>query len=521
MRQPARQKGQTPQARVSAVQSYPPPVGGWNARDALADMSPVDAVALENWFPYSSYVEIRGGYADHATAMGEAGKTLAVYNGIDGTNEMFCFTDAATYDVTSAGAVGASVLSRTDGRHVWVNFGDGTNQYLIAVNGVDKPAYYNGTTWVAVDGVSTPALTGLTTTKITSVEVFKGRLIFLEDDTLSFWYLAANAAGGALTEFPLDSFCKKGGYLLAVATWTVDAGSGPDDRCVFITSEGEIIVYAGTDPSSANSWALIGVYSVGSPIGRRCVDRYGADLLLIIESGVFPLTAVLQSAAVDPEDALSYKIEPEFVTAARSYQSNYGWRIFTYPGRSAMFVNIPKAVGGEHEQYVMNTVTSAWCKFLEWDAEDFAILNEELYYTTSSKVVKAWTGQIDGTDNIVAYGKTAFSYFKSPGVQKHVNMFRPVLAVNGTLEFLIDVDVDFQDGEITGTATYSTTTGAKWDEDKWDEGYWAAGLEIIKEWGAPAEWEGYAISGKLKIQTNSLKVQWMANDYVYERGGVL
>ena len=43
------------------VASLPPPVGGWNARDALANMAPTDAVTLDNLFPGVSSVTLRGG----------------------------------------------------------------------------------------------------------------------------------------------------------------------------------------------------------------------------------------------------------------------------------------------------------------------------------------------------------------------------------------------------------------------------------------------------------------------------
>lgn len=521
MRFALRRKSAAPRAQVSGVMSYPAPVGGWNARDALAAMKPTDAVALDNWYPKTSYVEIRGGYSNHATGMTGNGKTLAVYNALSGTNKMFAATASAVYDVTSAGAVGASVATPTNGKYQWLNVGNGTNNYLIMVNGVDKPLYYDGSTWTAVDGVSSPALTGLTTTEIIHLNVHKGRLYFIQKQSLSFWYLAAGAVGGALTEFDLSAVAKKGGYLMAMATWTVDAGDGPDDRAVFITSEGEVIVYAGTNPSDATAWGLVGIYEVGRPLGRRCFTKYGGDLVILTQNGAFPMAAALQSAAIDYKLALSFKIEGAFNQAARTYGSNFGWMPIVYPAQSALIVNIPVAEDGMHYQYVMNTITKSWCRFTDWDAEDFAILNGELYFTTSNKVVKAWSGVIDGADNIEAYGKTAFSYFGTPGQQKHFKMFRPVLATNGNLNFLTDIDVDFQDTPITGSATYVVTSGAQWDVDNWDESYWAAGLEVLKNWTSPDEYQGYCASGKVKIATNSLTVQWMANDFVYEKGGTL
>lgn len=503
------------------MKSYPAPVGGWNARDSLAAMKPTDAVTLDNWFPGASYVEIRGGYADHATGMTGNGKTLAVHNAQNGTNTMWCATAAGVYNVSSAGAVGAAVAARTSGKHQWLNFGDGTNQWLIMVNGADTPLYYDGTSWVSVTGVSSPALTGVTTTDIVNLFVSKGRLFYLVNNSLSFWYLAAGAAGGALTEFDLSGVAKKGGYLMAGETWTVDAGDGPDDRIVFITSEGEVIVYAGTNPSSASDWTLVGVYEIGNPLGRKCMRKYGGDLVILTQNGAFPMAAALQSASIDYKLALSFKIENAFNEAARLYGSTYGWTTVLYPARSAMIVNIPLVEDGEHHQYVMNTITKSWCRFKEWDAEDFVVFNAELYFTTSNKVVKAWTGQIDGTNNIDAYAKTAFSYFNDASNQKLFKMFRPVLAVNGSLSFLTDIDVDFQDTPITGSASYSVTSGASWDVDDWDEGYWAAGLEVTKAWTSPDQYQGITAAGKIKVSTNSLTVQWLACDYMYERGGML
>ena len=221
-----------PQQRIGAqnytVKTFTAPIGGWNAQDALAMMPPQDAVALDNWFPRTSYVEMRGGWAAHATGTTQNVKTVAVHNTMSGTSKMFAYTAAGIYDVSSAGAVGASVLARTNGKHQWTMFGDGTNNWLIACNGVDEPAYYDGTTWTAVTAATSPALTGVTTTELIQPLMFKGRLMFVQINTLSIWYLAAGAAGGALTEFDFAAEFPRGGYLMAIGTWTRDAGDGAD-----------------------------------------------------------------------------------------------------------------------------------------------------------------------------------------------------------------------------------------------------------------------------------------------------
>jgi len=42
--------------------SIPSPIGGWNGRDSLANMSPTDAVQLVNWYPTPTDVTMRKGY---------------------------------------------------------------------------------------------------------------------------------------------------------------------------------------------------------------------------------------------------------------------------------------------------------------------------------------------------------------------------------------------------------------------------------------------------------------------------
>ena len=519
MRQPQRQ-ARAARQRVSIVKTYPGPIGGWNARDALAEMAPTDAIVLKNWFPRPSYVEFRGGWATHATGTTGNVKTIAVYNKLTGTNELYGYTASGIYDVSSAGAVGASKLARTNGKHQWVMFGDGTSNWLIAVNGVDKPAYYDGTTWTAVTNATTPALTGYPSNAVeqfVSVNVFKGRLFFIPVSSLSFWYLTAGVAGGALLEFDLSGEAAKGGYLMAMATWTRDGGSGVDDFAVFITSEGEAIVYQGTNPSSATTWAKIGSYVIGKPLGRRCVLQYGAECVILTENGIFPLSALLQSGDERAKFALSYKIQNAIVDVARTYGSVFGWRAITFPAYDAMLVNIPLAEDGEHEQYVMNLLTKSWCKFTEWDAEDFAVFNGELYYATSTEVRKCWTGTVDGTSDIVFYGKQAFQDFGDP-LNKRTQMFMPILSVNGDVSYGADVDVDFEDEEISGLITYSVTAGAVWGVALWDESAWGASLSIVKQWSSPDTWTGRWLSTKVKITANSLSGQWMATSIVYEHG---
>jgi hypothetical protein len=51
------------------------------------------------------------------------------------------------------------------------------------------------------------------------------------------------AIAGTLQLIPLSGAATKGGKLLFCATWSIDAGDGIDDKCVFITDQGEVLIF--------------------------------------------------------------------------------------------------------------------------------------------------------------------------------------------------------------------------------------------------------------------------------------
>lgn len=517
MRRPARSK--QGRSQHSSVQTLPAPVGGWNASDSISQMPARDAVKLLNFYPTPTDVRLRGGNAAYATGITGVVKTLAVYNALSGTNKLFAVDDNDVWDVSSSGAASAQSATVTNGKFQWINFGDGTNNYLMMFNGVDSPLYYNGSTWTSITGASSPAITGVTTSSLIHVNEHKSRIYLIEKNTLSFWYLSAGAAGGAATEFDLSSYCKKGGYLMWMASWSFDSGSGPDDMAVFMTSEGEAIIYQGNDPGTAANWSLIGVYGLAKPLGRRSYIKYGGDLLIITAEGVYPISEALQSA--NNRTATTKKIEREFLSVASSYGSTFGWQLTDYRAESALICNIPVAEDGEHRQFVMNTLNGSWCEFDSWDAECFAVFNDDLYFGLSTKVQKAWSGTDDDGADIVALGKCAFTAFGSNTQLKRFMLYRPTLQVDGNITYLTGFDIDFSDNPIVGTSTYSVVSGAVWDTDNWDEVYWASGLEVVNQWNSPVPNVGYYVSGGLKVNTSDLEVRWVSNDYVFEIGGVI
>ena len=181
--------------------------------------------------------------------------------------------------------------------------------------------------------------------------VFKNRVWFIEKNTLKTWYLPAAAISGAAAAHDMSAVAQLGGYIVAHATWTIDAGTGIDDFYVCVTSNGEVIVYQGTDPTDSTKWALKGVWQVGAPVGDRCLMKYAGDLLLISQDGLLPLSGALQSSRVNPRVALTDKIQPAVSSAVSEYGSNFGWDIIYYPKQNQLWLNIPTAENSTATQY--------------------------------------------------------------------------------------------------------------------------------------------------------------------------
>ncbi len=497
--------------------SIPACVGGLNDRDGIAEMPPSDAVILENWWPYPSYLGIRKGSSSHVTGLPSTVETLVEYLPTTGGSTLFAAAGTSFYNVTTAGAVGAAVqtgLANARWEHAQITTPGGSFLYL--VNGVDKPRLWNGTAWTSIDGVSTPAITGVTTTLLAHAQLFKNRLFFVEKNSMRAWYLPVNSVGGAASQLDLGSVFRLGGFIQACYTWTIDAGSGSDDHFVVLSSNGEVAVYSGADPSSATDWRLVGVFTLGRPIGRRCGIKYGGDLAINCMEGVFPLGKGLLSASVDRRVALTDKIQNSVSLAANSYQSNYGWQLCQYPDNNMLILNVP-AGNGQNYQYAQNTITGAWTKLTGWNATVWLNAATGLYYGDGNSIQKAWTGNLDGTVPIQADVLPAFSYFGNKARNKYFTTVRPYLQSTGTPSVLYGLNTDFNASDPQGALSYTPPTGMVWGSMVWGSMVWGGGLTPITAWqtvGAVCN----SAAVRLKIQNNGSDVRFTNMDYLYQQG---
>jgi hypothetical protein len=504
--------------RPAAIsKSLPPPVGGLDTRNSLADMPPENSVIMDNWFPETEKVTLRPDHTSHATGMSGAVETIIPYTALTGTGQLFGANNGAIYDVTSAGAIGAAVVSGlTNDRWQQTAIGTAGGQFIHICNGADTPRLYNGTTW------SNAAYTGPTLTDVIWTELHQTRVWLGEKDKLSAWYLGTNAITGVATEFSFAGVAKKGGFIQAAHSWSRDSGAGADDVMIFLTSEGEAMVYAGTDPAAASTWALVGKFDIGRPIGRRCMIKAGADVIMLTEDGAVSASSILSTDRSQSERvAITQQINDGFNKEVRSHGDLFGWQPILYPKGQMLIFNVPQSLTTAY-QYVFNTLTNKPCRFTGINAASWGLLGDTLYIGDFTGTVHKFdTGaKSDNGVNIEGDIVQAFNYFGSPGTEKRVTMVEPLFQSDGDPSISVEINTDF--AVKTASAPFSVpssvSSGAEWDVADWDVEEWGNQAQVFRGWRG-VRGKGRAISLRVRSKSTTARPSLLATNVLMVPGG--
>lgn len=436
---------------------------------------------------------------------------LTAFGTGNGSQTIFTLPDVSVFGM-------ADVTGMTNNRWQPAQIATAGGNFLYLFNGVDDPQLYDGTSWQAVNSGSAPiAITGVTTSTLVQGCVFKNRLFMVERASSRVWYLPVSSIGGTAVAFDLGAIFQRGGYLVGMYTWTIDAGSGADDHAVFISSEGEVVVYSGNDPSTAANWNMVGLFYLGKPIGRRCAVKFGGDLLIICETGVMPLGRSLLSSAIDRRASIVDKIQNSVNAAVTQYRNNFGWELCVHPKQNALILNIP---AGQNYQFVQNSISEAWTKFTGWNAITFADTQQGLLYGDSDSIKHAWEGKVDGETMVVADALQSFQSFGSPAENKYFTMVRPFLRSDGAPSILYAINGDYAPQEPTGVLSFSPPTGMIWGQMVWGSMTWGGEFRQLGGWNTVGG-VYYAAALRMKVQSNASTVEWASTSFVFQPGGLL
>ena len=505
----------------------PAPIEGWTSQESFAEAEPTSAVILTNLFPEADAIRARRGHTEHASGLGADVTTLIRFLSAS-LSKMFGAVATSIFEVTSSGAVGAAVLTgMTNGRWQQTMFATPAGQFTVMCNGADGVWTYDGTTWTE----RTTAITGVSADTFINVTAHKERLWFVPLQSTDLWYLDTQAILGAAHKFPVGSFLHEGGYIVAMGTYSVDAGQGMDDLFVAVSSMGEALLYAGTDPAAASTWQLVGNYHLGKPIGRRCLFQVAGDLLVISEDGIIPMSKILKvDRAVMGKEAVTSKIRQAYVNAVKRSQSQIGWEIVASPHHNMALCNVPASGSTPVQQFAFNTITGGWGLFTGLDANCWTEFDGGLYFGGNDGFV--YRAEYGANDNGAAIPITllpAFSHLKSPGRLKQIRDFRFYITTDITsFSYEVAVAVDYEEPlQISGAAgSPSIANFFQWDVTPWDGPAVWYGETIVKEWTG-AQGLGTVVAPYMHMNLDAgasgaeFKFRIIATDFIYEPGGVI
>lgn len=466
-----------PTRRTSKVQVVPAPVGGINVVSPLVATEPAYCLLATNLVAVGQGMRVRSGHTAYASDVDADGiRTIIPFEG-GAESALFAVSPNGIYDI-SAGGAGPWVANATfpsaaepSGWGTWVNFtadsGLHYGFYADEQNGLYRRQ--EGGSWAAVTDI-----TGVSETNLVFVTQHQERIWLVEDGTALAWYLDAGSISGAATSFNFGSKFNHGGTLKGLYVWTVDGGDGVDDHMVAIGSGGDVLVYKGTDPTSAATWELVGQYYVGRlPAGRRVAQGDGGDLYILSQYGVIPLTRLMQGQLVQNENTqLSRNISPLIADAMALTISSRGWEMRNVPSENVFLVARPAIGGFENLQFALSSHTNGWTTFESLPYQTGDVWDGSFYIGGSDGTVYLLGGNTD-LDEAISFGLlTSFQEYGETGLYHRVQLMRPVFRSTGSPAYTAEARYDYATDPPTSSTAAPVVTGSLWDVALWDSATW-------------------------------------------------
>jgi hypothetical protein len=507
LKQPLR--GANRQKTASSI-SIPAGTGGLNGKDPWDQMKPEDAIILDNWIPIPGKCVMRNGYIPWSTGLGGQVETLEEWAGPT-SRKMIAGANGHLWDASAQGAATSLKSGLSSNRWQGINF----KGRLFLGNGVDAPQDFNGTT------MSTTAWTGPgANTALIQPNAYRSRLYWVEEGTTVVWYGGVEAIQGALTSFDIGSVMRQGGALLFTATWSRDTGAGSAEYLVFVTTTGEVLVYNGAFPSD-DSWTIIAQFQIGAPLSIRAACNIGPELTLLTYDGLVQFSKLLSVGRATPDTQVSDKLGTKISDMIQEFGVQFGWETLVYPNGNLIIVNAPATTGNLQYQFVMQTVSKGWCRFVGLNANTFSLFNNLLYFGgTDGVVYRADQGQADNGSNISSDIQTAYNYCGARSSNKSFDLIRPIIFSDGNIMPAISLETDFQSFPPNSSPSFSGTGGTQWDVGQWDTFQWAGGLTLQSNW-IGVNGLGYSASIRMQVASKALRCEVQSFDIVFQRGDFL
>lgn len=508
-------------AQTAQLFTIPAPVGGLNYRDPISQMDPTDALVLDNFIPTQTGAELRKGWQYHTDTVSLPIRSVFAYNAASPENsKVFAAAGNNIYNVTTNPPT-IAVSSAGDSEWSTTQFSTNSGIYLLAVSPGGGYWTYDGTSWVKRTVTGLPA-------NPTSVMVWKNRVWFTVLNSSKVYYLdTVDAITGTAVGFEMGSLLRNGGYIRGLINWTVDAGYAIDDYLVVVGSQGDIGVWQGTDPTSASTFSLKGVWYVGPvPTKGKFFTSYGGDVMIVSELGLVPMSLLINGQFTDFRPGPAAKVQSVLSPLITKLRTAISWDVLIVPSSNVLIIKLPKNVG-IYQQFAMNVNTGAWCTFSNIPMECCTLLNGQLYFgTEDGRVAKGLYGNLDGVERLGTGGtavqgdlQTAFNAFGSPAQLKKFGLARPIFIAPEAPSVKLRVNTQYTFSNVAGSPSFVQSLEGRWNQSNWNTARWVGAANTYQAWVGTTGL-GYYAALRMKVRGKPGTI-FTSSHMMTELGGVM
>lgn len=543
--------GKTPriaaQSRVSKSEIYPAPTIGLDLSQPLTHQDPRAANFLDNFFTRRYGPELRSGSTRWISNLSSPVYSLMSYLPPRGTGSLFdaklfaACENGNIYDVTDqqneafVPVVAVNIPGQLEpGVFSWTNFATLATNYLCICSAGGGYWTYDATGgWVNRTPSITPAAGLAAAANWDFVMSWKNRLWFIQNNTSDAWYLTVNAIAGAAANFDFGPLFVHGGDLRAMATWTLDAGNGVDDKLVIYADGGDILIYEGTDPTTAATFRIVGKWYGGKPpSGRRFMSKYGGDLAFISELGVDYMSRIFQGrGVVDPEVEKQDPARRFNETIGRDVRATRGLNFWSYiwlASEEAAIITTPHTAAQTGYQYCFTPLPQGWSRHIGMGMSCAEEHDGALYFgTNDGTVLKAFEGATDDELSDGTVGRTVIGQVQTAFIApaqdraslKRPQLVQPIFISSAPPMVTVQVLTEWTIQTIASAPPFVDLADPIWDTSLWDQAFWSAETQTYMVWIGVSGLGAYA---SLRIALAAApRTVFTAWKYIYEPGGMM
>lgn len=517
-----------------------PPIRGLNFANTLVSMDQSDALVMNNAIARNYGAELRKGHIQWSKGPvpGVSVNTIMQYSPArgdalspgeggplgSGAKLFACSTDMKIYDVTVRGAdpvVSQEVLGQTiPGEWSYTLFANIEKTFLLAVS--DGGGYWTYETtggWVEIPTgtaalqIEFPAGDSTTTKDFEFIFAYHGRLFFVKKNSSAIYYMIdSGAIAGKVEMFDVGPLLPHGGDIKCMAIWTVDAGDGIDDKLVMVASEGDLLIFSGTDPGDVTAWNMDGRWFVGQvPRGRRFMAQYGGDLMILCSRGLVRLSELLrgQGLFLDMNQSVS-RVNNQLSKSLATQREEKYFEIKLVESERVLFINVPRVQGATGTvQWMMDTNTLGWSHVWDIDMVTCETLRGSLFFVKPDNYIyEMFVGNTDvetpdlsgtptSTQQVVGELQTAFVPVGEDMRRKQFVLCKPTFQSPSPPKLMMQANVNWSFKTTVGSPTGSQEESYRWDNARWDQARWAGESGTYEGWFGL---EGFGTHVSLRIK---------------------